>query len=97
MQVQEAEVLKLRSEMSVYVRQKGSVAALAAIDLSDDIGDEYAETHSNKPLFRSQYFMNTMVFYGLVQEAAVYSYYVPLKKEIEEIIRLIEEEIKKHP
>ena len=93
MRVQEDEVLRLRTEMSVFLRQKGSVGALVALDLSAELGDNYEGIATNKPLFKSTYFLNTIVFYGLLQESAVLSYYLPLKEEIEEIIALIEEEI----
>ncbi len=85
--VQEDEVLRLRTEMSVFLRQKGSVEAL-----SSEVDDSPKDLVTNKPLFRSTYFKNTIVFYSLVQQAAVHSYYLPLKAEIEEIIALIEDE-----
>ncbi|MEM7382405.1 MAG: DUF6090 family protein [Bacteroidota bacterium] len=96
LQVQEEEVLRLRNEMSLFVRQKGSIAASTSLDLSAEVGANIIKNDSNKALFESKYFMNTIIFYGLVQQAAIYSYYVPLKNEIEEIIRLIEEEIQSH-
>lgn len=92
-QVQEEEVSRLRNEMSVFLRQKGSVAALDPLDLSNDIGKSKTRTNTNKPLFQSTYFLNTIVFFGLVQKGTVHSYYLPLREEIEEIIVLIEEEI----
>ncbi len=91
--VQEEEILRLRSEMGVFIRQKGSMAALLSIDISSDVGDNYSGTLSNKSLFKSTYFLNTIVFYGLVQKSAVDSYYIPLTHVIEEIISLIEKEI----
>lgn len=96
LRVQEEEVLRLRNEMSVFQRQNGNVIALITNDLSQSDTDINAGAFSNKSLFKSNYFLNTVVFYGLVQEAAVQSYYIPLKKEIELIIRLISEEIDHH-
>ncbi|WP_394751119.1 DUF6090 family protein [Spongiimicrobium salis] len=95
MQVQEQEVLKLRNEMSVFVRKNGNVAPLVFVNISKNIGENFEGIQTNKKVFESTYFLNTIIFYGLVQEAAVYSYYFPLRGEIVEIISLIHQEIEK--
>lgn len=91
--VQEDEALRLRAEMEEFVRRKGSISALASLDLSSIIGIKYHEADSNKPIFESTYFLNTITFYGLVVKAAVRSYYLPLKDDIKRILTLLEEEI----
>ena len=87
LQVQEEEVASLRNELSIYIRKEANLETLiypGQQNYNDDI---------NKTLFKSMYFLNTLIFYQLVQKSTIDSYYLPLKKEIEEIVDLIEKEM----
>ncbi|MEM9078237.1 MAG: DUF6090 family protein [Bacteroidota bacterium] len=96
LQVQEEEVLRLRNEMSFFLRQNGNFTTLFSLNISQDsVIQNHIGIHSNKPIFQSNYMLNSFILYGIIQKSAVSYYYFPLKEELNSIIKLIEDEIEK--
>jgi len=92
--IQEEQVLEQRGNIIDFARESGTTSTMLFLNVvyAEEVKKRYSWKFSNKDLFKSEHFFNTIVYFNAIQMGTLAVYEI-LRQEIEEIITLIEDEM----